>query len=168
MCCSQSRCVPKRFNSASNPSMARNAVRKVLTGNSTARYPMAANSAQLTSGVFPNSVILATNGRVIATSDVYPTRRNCLQGIESVRKNAPGATVVEESAAARRPARTAKAPAGGGATRRAAAQATVKTAAATTGTSRSRQAKAPVAAPATKRTGRSRKAASTSPAASTG
>ena len=37
--------------------------------------------------------LVATNGRVIATSEHYETRRACLQGIESVRKNAPTATV---------------------------------------------------------------------------
>ena len=31
----------------------------------------------------------ATNGQVIATSEVYLTRASCLKGIESVRKNAP-------------------------------------------------------------------------------
>ena len=31
----------------------------------------------------------ATNGQVIATSEVYDTRASCLRGIESVRKNAP-------------------------------------------------------------------------------
>jgi uncharacterized protein YegP (UPF0339 family) len=39
--------------------------------------------------------LLASNGKVIATSDSYPTRRNCLLGIESARKTAPEATVLE-------------------------------------------------------------------------
>lgn len=33
-------------------------------------------------------VLVATNGRVIATSEHYETRRACLEGIDSVRKNA--------------------------------------------------------------------------------
>ena len=38
----------------------------------------------------------ATNGQVIATSEVYPTKANCENGIESVKKNAPEAEVVKE------------------------------------------------------------------------
>ena len=38
----------------------------------------------------------ATNGQVIATSEVYTTRAACENGIESVKKNAPDAEVVEE------------------------------------------------------------------------
>lgn len=38
----------------------------------------------------------ARNGEVIATSEVYTSRAACLNGIESVRKNAPEAEVVEE------------------------------------------------------------------------
>lgn len=37
----------------------------------------------------------AGNGEVIATSEVYTSRAACLNGIESVRKNAPEAEVVE-------------------------------------------------------------------------
>ena len=51
--------------------------------------------------------LLATNGKVIATSTIYPTRRNCMLGIESVRKNAPSATVIEESAPAKGAAKAA-------------------------------------------------------------
>ena len=39
--------------------------------------------------------LLATNGKVIATSEYYETRRAAVAGIESVRKNAPTATVVD-------------------------------------------------------------------------
>ena len=39
----------------------------------------------------------ATNGQVIATSEGYTTKAACLNGIESVRKNAPEAEVVEEA-----------------------------------------------------------------------
>lgn len=38
----------------------------------------------------------ATNGQVIATSEGYKTLANCENGIESVKKNAPDADVVEE------------------------------------------------------------------------
>lgn len=37
----------------------------------------------------------AGNGEVIATSEVYASRSACLNGIESVRKNAPDAEVVD-------------------------------------------------------------------------
>ena len=37
----------------------------------------------------------ATNGQVIASSQVYKSRKSCLNGIESVRKNAPEAEIVE-------------------------------------------------------------------------
>ena len=37
--------------------------------------------------------LVATNGQVIATSEHYETHRACLQGIESVRRNAPQAEV---------------------------------------------------------------------------
>ena len=38
----------------------------------------------------------ATNGQVIAVSEGYTTIANCLNGVESVKKNAPEADVVEE------------------------------------------------------------------------
>ncbi len=38
----------------------------------------------------------AGNGEIIATSEVYNSRSACLNGVESVRKNAPEAPVVEE------------------------------------------------------------------------
>lgn len=38
----------------------------------------------------------AKNGEVIAASEGYTTKANCLNGIESVKKNAPEATVVKE------------------------------------------------------------------------
>lgn len=40
----------------------------------------------------------AGNGEVIATSEVYTSRSACLNGIESVRKNAPEAETVEVEA----------------------------------------------------------------------
>ncbi len=39
----------------------------------------------------------ATNGRVIASSERYETKRAALAGIESIRKNAPAATLVDET-----------------------------------------------------------------------
>lgn len=38
----------------------------------------------------------ATNGQIIATGEGYTTKPNCLKGIESIRKNAPDAEIVEE------------------------------------------------------------------------
>ena len=38
----------------------------------------------------------AGNGEVIATSQVYKSKESCKKGIESVKKNAPDAAVVEE------------------------------------------------------------------------
>ena len=38
----------------------------------------------------------ATNGQVIATSEGYKAMASCLNGIESVKKNAPDAAIVEE------------------------------------------------------------------------
>ena len=37
----------------------------------------------------------ATNGQVIATGEGYVAKASCLNGVESVRKNAPDAPVVE-------------------------------------------------------------------------
>jgi len=41
--------------------------------------------------------LLSTNGNVIATSQTYETKRACLAGIESVRKNAPNATIDDQT-----------------------------------------------------------------------
>lgn len=40
----------------------------------------------------------ATNGQVIATSEVYTTEAACRNGIESVMKNAPAAAVEDQTA----------------------------------------------------------------------
>ena len=40
----------------------------------------------------------AGNGEVIATSEVYTTEAACMNGVESVRKNASDAEVVKEEA----------------------------------------------------------------------
>lgn len=37
----------------------------------------------------------AANGQIIATSEAYNTKDACMNGIESVKKNAPVAEVVE-------------------------------------------------------------------------
>lgn len=39
----------------------------------------------------------ARNGEIIATSESYKAKPSCLNGIESVKKNAPDAEVVEEA-----------------------------------------------------------------------
>lgn len=38
----------------------------------------------------------ATNGQIIAVSEGYKTLVNCLKGVESVKKNAPDAEIIEE------------------------------------------------------------------------
>jgi uncharacterized protein YegP (UPF0339 family) len=38
----------------------------------------------------------ASNGEIIATSEAYSSKAACKNGIESVKRNAPIATVVEE------------------------------------------------------------------------
>ena len=45
-----------------------------------------------TSGKFHFN-LLASNGRVIATSELYNTRAAAMTGIESIRKNAAGAAL---------------------------------------------------------------------------
>lgn len=37
----------------------------------------------------------APNGEVIAVSEGYSSKKSCMNGIESVKKNAPKATIVE-------------------------------------------------------------------------
>ena len=37
----------------------------------------------------------AANGEIVAASQAYDTKASALNGIESVQKNAPGATVVD-------------------------------------------------------------------------
>jgi len=38
----------------------------------------------------------ATNGQIIAVSEGYKAKASCLNGVESVKKNAPEAAIVEE------------------------------------------------------------------------
>ena len=42
--------------------------------------------------------LLATNGEVIATSEVYKSKASCLSGVKSVAKNAPVANVEDQTA----------------------------------------------------------------------
>jgi len=41
--------------------------------------------------------LLATNGQVIATSEVYANEASCLKGVESVKKNAPIANLEDQT-----------------------------------------------------------------------
>jgi len=41
--------------------------------------------------------LVATNGQIIATSEMYERKASALNGIESVKKNAPGAEVDDQS-----------------------------------------------------------------------
>ena len=49
-----------------------------------------------TSGKF-HFTLLASNGRVIATSELYKTRAAAMTGIESIRKNAAGAALDDKT-----------------------------------------------------------------------
>jgi uncharacterized protein len=49
-----------------------------------------------TSGKFHFNLV-ASNGQVIATSESYESRESALNGIESVKSNAPGAAVDDQS-----------------------------------------------------------------------
>lgn len=44
--------------------------------------------------------LVATNGQVIATSEAYETKRAAMNGIKSVRNNAPDAELDDQTAAA--------------------------------------------------------------------
>jgi hypothetical protein len=72
--------------------------------------------------------LVASNGQVVATSEAYETRAKALAGIESVRKNAAGAVLVDGTAPAAKPAAKAAASttAAKPATRSAAAKAPAK------------------------------------------
>jgi uncharacterized protein YegP (UPF0339 family) len=41
--------------------------------------------------------LVSTNGQVVATSETYTTKESCKEGIESVRRLAPDATVDDQS-----------------------------------------------------------------------
>ena len=42
--------------------------------------------------------LVAANGEIIATSEAYSSKDGCVNGIESVKKNAPIAKIVEAKA----------------------------------------------------------------------
>lgn len=42
-------------------------------------------------------VLLASNGKQVASSETYLTRRSALAGVESVRRHAAGARLVDET-----------------------------------------------------------------------
>ena len=42
--------------------------------------------------------LVASNGEIIATSEGYKSMDSCLNGVDSVKRNAPDAEVVEEEA----------------------------------------------------------------------
>jgi uncharacterized protein YegP (UPF0339 family) len=42
--------------------------------------------------------LVASNGQVIATSETYETKASALNGVESVRKNAPDAEIDDQTA----------------------------------------------------------------------
>lgn len=48
--------------------------------------------------------LVATNGQVIATSEAYETKAKALAGVESVRRNAAGAVLVDGTAPTAKPA----------------------------------------------------------------
>jgi uncharacterized protein YegP (UPF0339 family) len=56
-------------------------------------------------------VLLASNGRVVATSETYESKESCLKGIDAIKRLAADATVIEEPATTARAinARKAKA-----------------------------------------------------------
>ena len=44
-------------------------------------------------------VLVATNGRVVATSETYESKESCLKGVAAIKRLAADAVVVEEAAA---------------------------------------------------------------------
>jgi uncharacterized protein YegP (UPF0339 family) len=44
-------------------------------------------------------VLVATNGRVVATSETYESKESCLKGVAAVKRLAADAVIVEEAAA---------------------------------------------------------------------
>src|SRR5205823_6460164 len=100
--------------------------------------------------------LLASNGKVIATSESYPTRRNCLLGIGSARKTAPDATVVEVAVPTRAATKTAssKAANSNGTPRRSTAKTAAKATAAPAGTNGARRTKAAATSSPIQRTAR--------------
>jgi uncharacterized protein YegP (UPF0339 family) len=54
-------------------------------------------------------VLLASNDRVVATSETYESKESCLKGIDAVKRLAADAAVIEELAKAAKAAPVAKA-----------------------------------------------------------
>ena len=63
-----------------------------------------------TTGKFRFS-LLSTNGKVVASSEAYETKRAAMAGIASVQKLAAGATIVDTTVPAAAPAKAAAKPA---------------------------------------------------------
>jgi len=42
-------------------------------------------------------VLIAPNNEIIATSEMYTTKQNCKNGIESVKRNAPSADIQDNT-----------------------------------------------------------------------
>ncbi|MDR2900586.1 MAG: DUF1508 domain-containing protein [Treponema sp.] len=57
--------------------------------------------------------LMAANGKIIASSEMYPDKKSAMKGIESIIKNAPTAKIVDDTGeqAAEKKAVKAKAPA---------------------------------------------------------
>ena len=55
-------------------------------------------------------VLLASNGRVVVTSETYESKQSCLKGIDAVKRLAADAAVIDDGAA---PASSTSKPAGG-------------------------------------------------------
>jgi DNA-binding protein HU-beta len=123
--------------------------RKTTGGTVPAKFTLSKEK----SGKFKFS-LLAPNGQVIATSQDYSTKASALNGVASLRKNAPAATLDDQTvvaAAAKKAA--AKAPAKKVAAKAPARRAAVKRSAATKAVTKKAVArKAVVKAPATKAT----------------
>ena len=45
-------------------------------------------------------VLLASNGRVVVTSETYESKQSCLKGIDAVKRLAADATVIDDAMAA--------------------------------------------------------------------
>jgi uncharacterized protein len=96
--------------------------------------------------------LLTPNGQVIATSKEYSTKASALNGVASLRKNAPGATLDDQTAAAAKKAPAAKRPVAKRAAKRPAAKAAVTKKAATKAPAKKAPAKKSVAAKTAVRT----------------
>jgi uncharacterized protein YegP (UPF0339 family) len=74
------------------------ALRQSPANHSSTGAPVAAKFVltKETSGKFHVN-LLASNGRVIATSELYNTRAAAMNGIESIRKNAAGAALDDKT-----------------------------------------------------------------------